>query len=207
MKRMVEERKVWIVRHGERVDEVDKTWTGENRHDPPLTSRGMEQAMKAANFLRSLEGKVRFERIHSSPLVRALQTAERISDAINLPVRVNNGLGYFAAQTALYETRNKRKPPFVQDIERCCPLMKVDKIHDRMHSDPMKTLCDIVENTKAGYDTLIVAHRECIRDLLDPEQAMKERLPYCTVALFTYVNRKSWRLTRLFKQVIVNESD
>ena len=198
-------RKVWIVRHGERIDEVDRTWTRRNlkiAHDPPLTSVGKVQAMKAANFLRSLEGKVKFERVHVSPLVRALQTAERISDAMDLPVRVNNGLGYFAAQTALYELRNSTKPPFVQDVAKCCPLMKLDKDHDRKHRHPMDTLCDIVENTKDGHDTLIVAHRECIRDLMNPEMAAKTRLPYCSVALFTYKNRKSWKLVRIFKQVV-----
>jgi broad specificity phosphatase PhoE len=36
-------KRVWIVRHGERVDEVDRSWARLNpsiHHDPPLTSKG-----------------------------------------------------------------------------------------------------------------------------------------------------------------------
>ena len=157
--------------------------------------------MKVANFLLSMKEKTNFERIYVSPLMRALQTAERISDALNLPVRVNTGLGDFAAQTAYMLTNKGIKLPFVsiKDIAKRCPLAKLDKIHDREQTDPMGALRSIVESTKG--DVLIVAHRECIRDLLCPEDAAKTHLPYCSVGLFTYKN-KIWKPVRIFKQVV-----
>lgn len=147
-------RRVWIVRHGERVDEVDKLWTTKNPkiyHDPPLTKRGQEQAMKVANFLGSFEGKVKFDLIYCSPLMRAIQTAEQISNVLSIPVCVNNGLGYFAAATALYKAHNKGKTPAfveIQEIVKQCPLGNFKANHDRKEDNAMHALHTIVKKHK-----------------------------------------------------------
>ena len=123
---------------------------------------------KAANFLRSLR-KSR-SRVHVT-FGRAYRL-QRISDAMDLPVRVNNGLGYFAARNVVRARIHE-----ATFCSRCCkehPLMKLDK-DMIVNRHPMDTLCDIVENTKDGHDTLIVAHRECIR-LMNPEM-QKTRCP------------------------------
>ena len=131
--------------------------------------------MKAANFLRSLREKSSSREFTCHPCESLTDCRENFG-CDGSTCCVNNGLGYFAAQTALYELRNSKKPPFVQDVAKCCPLMKLDKDHDRKHRHPMDTLCDIVENTKDGHDTFI-AHRECIRDLMNPELAAKHAYP------------------------------
>ena len=54
----VEERQyLFVIRHGERLDNVDYKWldTAERPYDPPLTKRGEKQACEAANRFK---GKV-----------------------------------------------------------------------------------------------------------------------------------------------------
>ena len=94
---------VWIVRHGEREDEVPgNTWSRcgkKNRmwFDPALTARGHVHAEKVATaFCKKFEGfagdryrpgqeRARaFHAIYASPLIRTVQTAEKFS-AVTLP--------------------------------------------------------------------------------------------------------------------------
>ena len=89
---------VWIVRHGERVDEVPgNTWIKcgkKNRlwFDPALTARGHVHAEKVATAFcdrfaglagdrhrPGLESTPHFHAIYTSPLIRTVQTAEKFS--------------------------------------------------------------------------------------------------------------------------------
>ena len=89
---------VWIVRHGERVDEVPgNTWIKcgkRNRlwFDPALTARGHVHAEKVATAFgdrfagfagdrhrSGLESAPPFHAIYTSPLIRTVQTAEKFS--------------------------------------------------------------------------------------------------------------------------------
>ena len=96
---------IWLVRHGERVDAVDKSWkkSAARPHDPPLTPLGLQQA---AAMGRALRGH-RLDAIYSSPFLRCMQTATAIAEAIGpgAPlIRVEPGLGewlfnrWFSAQ-------------------------------------------------------------------------------------------------------------
>jgi len=83
---------VWVVRHGERVDEVpgvrwDKCGkTNPQWFDPALTGRGHEQAAGVADAIRDkLGGKCPFDVIYTSPLVRTVQTAEKFSEVPPAP--------------------------------------------------------------------------------------------------------------------------
>jgi broad specificity phosphatase PhoE len=58
--------------------------------DPPLNSKGEEQAEDAASNLEKEDFGV--ARIISSPLLRAVQTAEIISDKLNVPVEQDRGI-------------------------------------------------------------------------------------------------------------------
>ena len=62
--------KVYVVRHGESETNAKGLWTGwVNVH---LTDLGREQAQKVGNFLKDIP----FDKIYSSDLVRAMETAE-----------------------------------------------------------------------------------------------------------------------------------
>ncbi|MDS0299029.1 histidine phosphatase family protein [Halogeometricum sp. S1BR25-6] len=82
---------VLVLRHGERRDSVEENWreTAERIHDPGLTDRGRRQADRAAERLR----ETGVEEIYASPFLRAIQTASPVADALDLPVRVEPGLG------------------------------------------------------------------------------------------------------------------
>jgi broad specificity phosphatase PhoE len=74
--------KVWLVRHGEAMDDVRNEYGG--WHDPELSEKGIEGSKAVAS---KLMGKVDgVKRILSSPLLRATQTAEQIAKVMNLPV-------------------------------------------------------------------------------------------------------------------------
>ena len=78
--------KLYIARHGETA------WNAENlvcgRTDLPLTERGMEQARLLAE---NAVGKG-IEVIIASPLLRARQTAQAVSDAIGVPIQIDDRL-------------------------------------------------------------------------------------------------------------------
>lgn len=85
---------VWVVRHGERIDAVEKGWkkTAARPHDPPLTPTGFEQAAATGRTLR----EHRLDAIYTSPFLRCVQTATAIVEAMGPgapPIHVEPGLG------------------------------------------------------------------------------------------------------------------
>ena len=71
-----------LVRHGE--TEWNRTGRWQGHADVPLSAEGRRQARYLAAALR-LEGAV-FDHIYASDLGRALETAQIVGDALNLPV-------------------------------------------------------------------------------------------------------------------------
>ena len=101
---------VWHVRHGERCDEVPRdkaeriVWRNSavyrqgRWYDPPLTQLGHAQANTVGSSLMSLRinldrESLHFDRVYTSPLMRAVQTAVGISREFGgLPLQVVPGL-------------------------------------------------------------------------------------------------------------------
>ncbi|KAK0423213.1 hypothetical protein QR680_008029 [Steinernema hermaphroditum] len=73
-----ESRTIWVVRHGERVDNVDKEWRLTAPRgawdDPPLTPRGLRQAQECGIRLAD----ERIDHVITSPFLRCLQTTTEI---------------------------------------------------------------------------------------------------------------------------------
>lgn len=86
MKQLIRPVPFYFMRHGE------TSWNNEHRimgqKDIPLNQKGIEQANQAAEILKNTY----FKLILSSPLVRALKTAEIISDRVQKPIVVIDGL-------------------------------------------------------------------------------------------------------------------
>ncbi|XP_064399217.1 uncharacterized protein LOC135345705 isoform X1 [Halichondria panicea] len=115
-----EEQRVFVIRHGERIDHVDYSWVGKSDrpYDPPLTEQGVREAKDAGCMLKersTLElqtcllsslsssntlawGPIYFQDIVintviSSPFLRCLQTAQHICDGLQLPgIMTCNGI-------------------------------------------------------------------------------------------------------------------
>ena len=96
--------KLYIARHGETA------WNAENlvcgRTDLPLTERGMEQARLLAE---NAVGKG-IEVIIASPLLRARQTAQAVSDAIGVPVEIDQRL--IELDFGIFEGKSRKDPGF-----------------------------------------------------------------------------------------------
>jgi len=80
---------LFLVRHGEAVANVEPV-IGGMRGDRGLTPRGREQARRLQE--RLVERGMRADRLVSSTLPRALQTAEYVARALGLPVLRDDGL-------------------------------------------------------------------------------------------------------------------
>lgn len=76
-----------MLRHGQTELSAQGRYSG--RADPPLTELGERQAAAAAARLASTDGVAA---VVSSPMLRARQTAERVAAALNVPLRLHDGL-------------------------------------------------------------------------------------------------------------------
>lgn len=77
---------LWLIRHGQTDWNLEKRFQG--RSDVPLNDTGRAQAQTLAATLRSET----FAAIYSSPLQRALQTAQALAGQLNLPIQIDPGL-------------------------------------------------------------------------------------------------------------------
>ena len=78
---------IYLVRHGENPANLTREFS-HRKIDYSLTSKGVAQAQEVAAYFQTLP----IDKLFSSPLKRARETAEIISGAINLPVTVVEGL-------------------------------------------------------------------------------------------------------------------
>lgn len=102
--------KILFVRHGESVDDIEDRYGGSADFD--LTERGKEQVSESAKKVSSLDEK--FEVILSSPLKRALQTAEIIANELHIEVEVFEYLkerNLNGVLTGLVRSEAKKKYP------------------------------------------------------------------------------------------------
>lgn len=79
--------KLYFVRHGESVANVEMVVSNRG-FQHPLTDKGRQQVMALAESLNDVE----ISHIYSSPLQRAVQTAEILSQAKNLTYETTNAL-------------------------------------------------------------------------------------------------------------------
>lgn len=86
---MAEKKLVAIVqRHGD--TDTNEANVFRSRLDPSLNKKGLAQAEAAAKAIVDADYPV--ERVISSPMLRAVQTADAIADALNLSVEQDRGL-------------------------------------------------------------------------------------------------------------------
>ena len=82
---------VWIARHGNRLDFVNPEWfnTAPRRYDPPLSEDGFVQATELGERLQPEN----ISHIFASPFLRTIQTANEIAKILDLPIKLEAGLG------------------------------------------------------------------------------------------------------------------
>lgn len=126
---------IYLIRHGESVGNTsDKHQTAET----PLSEIGLQQAQRVAN---RLQGRA-FQVLLSSPYRRAQQTAEKISQAIELPIETVSQL------------HELKRPSEIEGQVRADPAVeKIKKIISKHKDDPKWHYSD-EENP---YDVLVRA--------------------------------------------------
>jgi len=105
-----------LIRHG--LPERRQTEDGRPA-DPPLSIKGLEQAAKMALSLQNQN----VDRIYSSPMQRAMQTAEPLGKLKNLAIEINDGIAEYDQHSDVYIPVEQLKE---QDYERWLKLMKGD---------------------------------------------------------------------------------
>eukprot|EP01090_Pellita_catalonica_P015941 TRINITY_DN4429_c0_g1_i1.p1 TRINITY_DN4429_c0_g1~~TRINITY_DN4429_c0_g1_i1.p1 ORF type:complete len:417 (-),score=75.61 TRINITY_DN4429_c0_g1_i1:89-1339(-) len=87
---------IYLVRHGLREDAINKNWkeTAKDPHDPPLAKDGLIQCRQLASALESqLQSNAEeILCILSSPFTRTCQTAQVLSERLNVPICLEKGL-------------------------------------------------------------------------------------------------------------------
>ena len=194
----MESSKVYILRHGERLDEADKDlWRrmcleNENSkrsidfliNDPPLTEVGHRQAMDAAqtiyNILSTQQAKI--DRIYSSKLVRAYQTAMPLAKLLNIPIYVSSGLALTAEAVRKYNGNFQFLT--IDEIRLDCPAVEIiDADIDGLSVGP-DWMLPISMLSAAHPISIIVGHRETIRNVIGKHIPT----PYCCMATFIINN-------------------
>jgi len=102
-----------IVRHAEPVRIVD----ADGPADPPLTERGLLQAKAVAEWL----GAEQIDALYSSPLRRAIQTAQPIAAACGLEMVLDDDVAEYDRHNTSYipyeELKRARDPQFLALVE------------------------------------------------------------------------------------------
>jgi broad specificity phosphatase PhoE len=108
---------IWICRHGNRIDFVDRSWKGT---DPHLSSDGVVQAKETGIRLRHEE----IQHIFASPFSRTVETAFHIAEALDLSVKIEQG-----ACEWLNPEWFSASPPYVSPGDLAKSFHRVDVNH------------------------------------------------------------------------------
>lgn len=102
-------RRIFLARHGNRQDFVDKAWrlSAQEPYDPPLSADGVGQARRLGERLRG-EG---IQAIVASPFLRTIQTAHHANEALGLPIYLEPGFGEWLS------TRHFERLPRLAELE------------------------------------------------------------------------------------------
>ncbi|CAJ0574363.1 unnamed protein product, partial [Mesorhabditis spiculigera] len=118
-------RKLFFVRHGERIDNVDAGWraTAERWDDPYLSQRGHKQASEVGAHLGRLDDRI--DHVFTSPFTRCIQTMNGLLSGLdNIPeIHVEPGMG-----ESLNACADPPGRPAIGEIEKMCPF-RVDTEH------------------------------------------------------------------------------
>lgn len=145
---------VWIARHGNRLDFVNPEWfnTAVKRYDPPLSEDGFIQAVELGLRLKSENIK----HIFASPFLRTIQTANEVAKIINLPIKLETGLGEWHNSKWMTESPAIQTPEF---LTKNYPV--IDWSYESYLSPQYpETITDVRRRTTATIRHLISEYQE-----------------------------------------------
>lgn len=167
----------YFLRHGESVNNRDNLVNGWT--DCPLTDKGRKQARKAALLLQNEP----INRIVTSDLIRAVETAEIIAKVLNLPVERYSGLR--ERNWGIYENGPRSERPELNETP------EEGESSYQYFFRVVETLADVT----IANDNLFVGHAGTARvmgELLSVEQN-ERRIQNCSPILVSIGQRK-WHI-------------
>ena len=179
---------VFVVRYGE--SETNQKWLWTGWLNVKLTDKGREDAKKVGKFLK----KVSFDKVYTSDLIRAIETAEtaipncsyektELLREINVGKIANNPLSVLTPEERLYASKNgygayegetksefqKRVLQFIKYLEQ----LNCENVAVFSHAGWMREMSDLI------LETQLPRQKICCNN--------------CAVAVFEY-NGAAWRL-------------
>ncbi|HEU0080948.1 MAG TPA: histidine phosphatase family protein [Candidatus Paceibacterota bacterium] len=140
--------KIYITRHGQNEDNANGILNG--HRDLPLTAIGEKQGRELAGGIK--EAGLTFDAVYSSPLSRAMRTAEIVSETLGMPKPVAMDLLIerdFGVMTG--------KP--IADIEKLCApdIVKADIITYFLSPAGAETFPDLLRRARRALDQIRAA--------------------------------------------------
>ena len=137
---------IFLVRHGECEGNIKGMFRG--RADFPLNKRGLVQAQDLAREFKKIPVKY----IYSSPLYRARQTAEAISQQCGVEIKIEESFNNI--ELGSWEGR------FMKEIAEQYPEEWELWVHnpEKLKVKDMETLYDVRKRAKACLDNLVSKH-------------------------------------------------
>ena len=131
---------IYLVRHGQSEGNLTRAFLGHT--DLPLTQLGREQARLASEYLVTLAP----DRIYSSDLLRAYQTAQPTAEGLSLPI----------------ETSKQLREIFAGDWES----VLFDDLHTRFSEDFHTWLTDIGNSRPTGGESVRELYTRVTKELV-----------------------------------------
>lgn len=154
--------KVYLVRHGETTGDVEDRWGGS--YDDHLTEKGRDQLAETAIGL-SEKG---IEIIFHSPLIRARESAEIISEKINCPIVPFAGLEerHDGILTGLTKAEAKERYPEVVEAHK--DPMNTDPEGESFVDFDQRVVTAFKELMRQPYETIVIlAHGGSLKRILN----------------------------------------
>jgi probable phosphoglycerate mutase len=166
-----------FLRHAQAKNNVERVLAGRST-GIPLTEFGVQQAEKIAHFL----GPLKISAIYSSPIERAVHTAEIVSDKLNLHYEIDDRLteidmGIFSGM--YYEEMFARHGNIFLKFYQDSPLIEKNGVET--FSSVKKRVLDIVNYCSQKHDSeniLLVTHMDPIKAMISTVLQLKPESLY-----------------------------
>ncbi|MBP6888774.1 MAG: histidine phosphatase family protein [Candidatus Pacebacteria bacterium] len=143
--------KIYIARHGQNVDNLHGILNG--HRDEPLTALGEDQAHTTATHIK--DAALHFDAIYSSPLTRALKTAEIIAHDIGAEAPI-------IEENLIERDFGVMSGQLIADIEKLCApdIIKTDTITYFLSPEGAETFPEVMERAKKMLYHIQSAHKD-----------------------------------------------
>jgi len=154
--------KIFLIRHGETTGDLENRYGGS--YDDHLTSKGREQLVLTSTQVAN-KG---IEIIFHSPLIRACESAEIISEAINIPIKKWNGLEerHYGVLTGL--TKQEAFDKYPEAVELHKDPMNTDPDGESFEDFNNRVVATFIKITEQPYSTIaIISHGGSLKRILN----------------------------------------